>query len=184
MSITKAEILTRVNANTQRGESDIDAILLWVLLDLSKKGCFLKVTASGTVSTSGTATLPSTFHVEEYVSSDSTRLSKLTYSEHQHGRIQGYAIRDNTLYFPTSYAGKSYEIAYLAKHAEDVGTIEFDEDFREALVAACTAKVFKKYQQYADHNQWIADYEYEAQKLADAESDEMAVVQVRTDYRE
>lgn len=184
MAITNAAILTRVNANTQRTETDIDAILLWALLDLSKKGCFLKANTSGTVSSSGTATLPSTFYVEQYVSGDGCRLSKLTYSEHQHGRIRGYAVRDNTLYFPTGYAGKSYEIAYLAKHAEDVSSIEFDEDFREALVAACTAKVFKKYQQYADHNQWIADYEHEARKLADAESDDVAVVQVRTGYRE
>lgn len=184
MSIEKADILTRVNANTQRAETNIDAILLWALLDLSKKGCFLKASTSGTVSSSGTATLPSTFHVEEFVSSDSTRLGKLTYSEHQQGRIRGYAVRGNTLYFPTSYAGKGYEMAYLAKHAEDVASIEYGEDYREALVAACTAKVFKKYQQYADHNQWIGDYEYEARKLADAESDDMAVVQARTGYRE
>lgn len=184
MSITKAEILTRVNANTQRDETDIDAVLLWVLLDLSKKGCFLKAATSGTVSSSGTATLPSTFHVEEYVSSDGTRLGKLTYSEHRHGSIRGYAIRDNTLYFPASYAGKGYEVAYLAKHAESVASIEFGEDYREAIVAACTAKVFKKYQQYGDHDQWIAEYEYEARKLADAESDDMAVVQARSGYRE
>ena len=184
MSITQADILKRVNGNTERTETNIEDILLWVLLDLSKKGCFLHATMTGAVPSNLAVTLPTTFQVEEFVSGDGCHLSRLTYNEYKHGRIRGYAIRNGSIYFPEAYSGKSYEIAYLAKHAEDVSSIEFDEDFREALVAGCTAKVFKKYQQYTDHDQWIGDYEYEATKLSSEESDDMAVVQVRSGYRE
>lgn len=183
-TVTKAEILTRVNANTIHNETDIDEILKWALLDLSKRGVFLRSSVTGTVPSDLTVSLAANFYVEEFVSGDGCRLSRLTYGEYKHGRIQGYTIRNNELYFPESCAGKAYEIYYTLKHGIDVDTINFGEEYREALVVACTAKVFKKYQQYADHDQWIGDYEYEARKLADSESDDMPVVQVRTEYRE
>ncbi len=183
-TVTKGEILARVNANTQRNEDDIDEILKWALLDLSKRGAFLRSSTTGTVPSDLTVSLAANFYVEEWVSADSVRLTRLTYGEYEHGRIQGYTIRNSEMYFPESCTGKAYEIYYTLKHGVDVDTINFGEEYREALVAACTAKVFKKHQQYADHDQWIADYEYEAQKLADAESDDVAVVQVRTGYRE
>lgn len=183
-TVTKDEILARVNAITNRDETDIDEILKWALLDLSKRGAFLKSSVTGTVPSDLTVSLAANFYVEEWVSADSCRLSRLTYGEYKHGRIRGYTIRNSELYFPESYAGKSYEIYYLLKHGTDVDTINFGEEYREALVAACTAKVFKKYQQYTDHDQWIIDYENEARKLADTESDDMAVVQARTGYRE
>ena len=183
-TVTKAEILTRVNANTRRAETDIDEILKWALIDLSKRGVFLRSSVTGTVPSDLTVSLAANFYVEEWVSADSVRLSRLTYGEYKHGRIQGYTIRNGEMYFPEGYADKSYEISYQLKHGTDTSTINFGEEYREALVAACTAKVFKKYQQYADHDQWIVDYEHEAQKLADTESDDMAVVQARTGYRE
>ena len=183
-TVTKAEILARVNANTLRDETDIDEILKWALIDLSKRGVFLRSSTTGTVPSDLTVSLAANFYVEEWVSADSCRLNRLTYSEYQHGRIQGYTIRSGELYFPESCAGKSYEIYYQLKHGTDTDTINFGEEYREALVAACTAKVFKKRQLYADHDQWIADYEYEASKLADTESDDIAVVQTRSGYRE
>lgn len=183
-TVTKAEILARVNANTQRTETNIDEILKWVLIDLSKRGLFLKSSTTGTVPSDLSVSLASNFYVEEWVSADSCRLSRLAYGEYKHGMVRGYAIRNNTLFFPTGYSGKSYEIYYTVKHSTDTDNINFGEEYRQALVAACTAKVFKKYQQYADHNQWIADYEHEASKLADTESDDMPVTQMRSGYRE
>lgn len=183
-TITKAEILARVNANTQRNETDIDEILKWALLDLSKRGVFLRSSATGTVPSDLTVSLAANFYVEEWVSSDSCRLSRLTFGEYKHGRIRGYTIRNGEMYFPTGYAGKGYEIYYLLKHSTDTTNINFGEEFRQAIVAACTARVFKKYQLYADHDQWMTEYEYEAAKLASAESDDMPVTQARSGYRE
>lgn len=183
-TVTKAEILVRVYTNTQRAETEIDEILKWALIDLSKRGVFLRSSATGTVPSDLTVSLPANFYVEEWVSGDGCRLNALTYGEYEQGRIKGYTIRNGEMYFPESYAGKSYETYYQLKHGTDVDTISFGEEYREALVAACTAKVFKKYQQYADHDQWIGDYEYEAGKLADTESDDVAVVEMRSGYRE
>jgi len=183
-SVTKAEILTRVNANTGRAETDINEHLKWALIDLSKRGVFLKSSATGTVPSDLTVDLASNFYVEDFVSGDGVKLDRLTFGEYKQGRLAGYTIRNNVLYFPTGYAGKGYEIYYAVKHSTDTTNINFGEEFREALVCACTAKAFKRYQQYADHDRWITDYEYEATKLAESEDEEPAITQVRSDYRE
>ena len=182
MSILKADILTFVNAKLNRAETDIDTEIQTVLNDLSDE--YLLTSSDLSQSLAGGSTYlvyPTNFkEIIALVLSDSVQsyipLKPQSYAEYLEamtynastGKPEYYSEYDGKFYmYPapnaadTAYTAK---IEYYRYHPQDVATILFRDEFKNAINFGVTAEVAasKKLVDYI--SLWGQRYEIEKNK--------------------
>ena len=179
MSLTSGDILTRVTTITgslATTAADILDQLKTTLVDLSKRGDFIKTSTTGTITANAdTITVPTgmigepdhlDFDTADANVTGSIILHSITFNDYLTGAKHGVARRGNTLYIvPAPSASKDYTLYYTKKHAFDAATIEFDDDFKDAVIYGVAAKIFTDYGVFDKADRYISLYEIEIQKL-------------------
>ena len=151
MSMTNAQILTEVNARTNRAETDISTIRNAVLTDLSMAWNFLEKTSSVTVSAAAqSAALPSgCIKVKSVTDSSGKVLQPVSIEELLNfqavnpatGVARKWSQHNDSLYV---YPAPTSETTYTAYHSyESVDVDDFDDCFDEAIVEGCCFKLYE-----------------------------------------
>ena len=130
--MNKSTIRTRVNQICRRSETDIDAILLEALTELSERYGLLVTDASGTLTSAGSFTAPTDLAGrmiwEVWIDTDKP-LTPITYSQYKKQIYAGYALHNGTVYvYPAPSAGQTYHINY-SKLDDDVDSIEHPDKY-------------------------------------------------------
>lgn len=177
--ITKADILLRVNAITERSLTDIDDELLEVLLDISGRDSFLTSSVSGTFITGNTIAIPTDMAILDEIVVNSTRLEKITFAEYL-DQTSGYAQKGNLIYiYPTPATGVTYTVYYGKTHSEDVETIEFGTRFRKAIIEGVVAAIYNALDNYDKAREHTVLYENEISKLMGSDFEVSQPAQIR-----
>lgn len=187
MSILKASILTRVNQRLQLAETDIDTMIQETLDDLSENDLLVDSDSTQTL-VSGDTTLD---HPTGFRSMISLALTITASSSEQFplqklkGGHPGYrAMRHNDdsegiprwysefndkfyLWRPPNQAFTSL-IEYYKDHPQDVGTIEFDDNYKNVIYAGATYRVALEYGRQRMIDIWRPVYLDALQKRIDA----------------
>lgn len=175
MSITNAQILTAVNDNLEREETDIDRELKRVLFKVSNAGNFLSGTdTSQTIdSTTTTASYPDCYRAINYIRLMDTGTSEIfqpldvmSWSEYLNAVVHAgssapayYSIWNNTFYFlPAPGTEYQVQIYYFKIHEPDPDTIEFDDRFLSVLESGTTYEVASTYGLVEQMQIWGARY--------------------------
>lgn len=149
-TITKATILTRVNQITRRSETDIDAVLVEALIQLSHDTQSLKATKTATLSSGSSAiTAPSDFIDADILAVDGDPVDRITLDEWKRDKgVEGFCVWNDTIYLrPAPDSDKTLTLYYIREHAADPDTIEFDSGkYKEALVHLTASKLYRNYE--------------------------------------
>lgn len=191
MSITAANVYTRARQITKRDNTallsaaNVQTMLLETLRELSGQ-MLLKSETSGTLTGSGTTiTAPTDMlkgqaAIEEFYL-DSKPMNEITFAEYLENEIDGYCLRNGTIYVrPTSDNDRTYTIYYYKYHAASVATIEFDDDFEVAIVFKMCQKIYEFFSQIAEAEDMDTKYKREVDKNT---PEEMFFVRARKDNR-
>ena len=169
ITITKAEILVVVNARLGRAETDIDEELRSALYDISGWADFL-LTESDTSTVDGTASyaFPDNCKQMLWIMLDAGKDGKrtdpltkipmegyLTYRDNEttadEDEPEYYAIHNELIYpYPVPDAIYVMSQYYSRYHPNDLATILFGEQFREAIYEMTMVKVCEKFQLWDD----------------------------------
>ena len=173
MSITKANILTRVNERLQTSLTDIDTQIQEILDDLSEEDLLVDTDSTQSLE-SGDTTLdePTGYRAMIAISltitdssSEQFPLKKLPGGHKQYRELRH---NDDSTGIPRWYShfnGKFYlwrpanqdftvVIEYYKNHPQDVDNIEFDDNFKNAIYAGVTWKVALEKGRTRMINQW------------------------------
>lgn len=180
--ITKAQILTKVNLNLNRAETDIDEEILAVLKDLSGRDNFLShyVEALGDTIAIGTPNYDPPDDFKELISivladatDDGDELEEITWQKYlrnvsgstSNNEPTSYVENDEQIWlYPTPDYAYTPKIYFYRYHPDDITTILFTEPFRKCIYDGVTAEVAGKFglDQEAKFTQ---KYEYGISKL-------------------
>ena len=185
MAITKENILIQVNKDTKRKLSDIDVPLFNILLDLSKRHAWLEAEEVGTLDVDAKASLPADHASNDYlhITADDATLTKISFGDYLNDILEGFAIRNKEIFATTGYANKAYTFYYGKNHDSDLSTIEFDDEFFDAIVAGVNYKVFREISMFPEAREWENIYENEISKLIDGTSDALEATEMKTRIR-
>lgn len=160
MSILKSEILSAVNDNLRRKETNIDVQLRQSLGYISKQGNYLFATdSSQTITTiSNSVNYPTDYKDVFSIclndgNTDSKPLDKIEYAvyktyiaDNSTGLPIYFAEFNNCfLFYPLSTQTFTVKIDYVRFHPYSLDTILFDEKFRTAIEAVATYNVAKRF---------------------------------------
>ena len=187
MSIVKADILTEVNDNLQTNLTDIDKFIQKTLDDLSEEDLLVGTDSTQTL-TSGDTTLnePTGYRAVIAITltvtssgSEQFPLVKLKrghkqYRELRHNDnstgIPRWFSNFNSLFFlwrPPNQAFTSL-IEFYKNHAQNVGSIEFDDNFKNVIYAGATFKAALEFGRIKAISIWGPIYEDAKRKRIDA----------------
>ena len=163
MAITPAELLTRVNNETGRSETDLTPYLRDTIHDLERDGLFLEAESSVAL-TSGTRNynVPTDYnrplHIWPLDSSGITRepLDEISYEEFKrrliwnsgNSRPTEFAIWNGVIYLdppPNATTYPNMRIVAFKNHSDTVTTIEYPEKYRAMLANGCAYYIEKRY---------------------------------------
>lgn len=175
-NLTADIIETRVRAITKRDNTtvdtatEIDDYTAEACREISKRKLCLKSSSSGTLAadseeiTAPTDMVASEAAIDELYL-DSKPMDRLTYNEYLHGKKTGFAYRDGTIYVkPSSTNSRSYTLTYSRYHSSTVATIEFNDDYKMAIVYRVCQLISEKYEREDKIIQYLQQYEAELNK--------------------
>jgi len=176
MAILKAEILTEVNQNLGRAETDIDVEIRDVLYDLSSRDNFLLNSSLAGVTTDSVAyiSLPDDFKELKSIvlndgSQDGDPLTKITWEEYlqnisgspSDSEPEHYVIHNDLIWLEPNPDGEyTVKMYFWRYHTSAITTILFPEQFRKCINAGVTAAVAASFQ-LDDEAKWASKYEYQ-----------------------
>ncbi|HIJ71786.1 MAG TPA: hypothetical protein HPP87_10550 [Planctomycetes bacterium] len=183
MSITKADILSRVNQITGRSETDIDDQIYDALLEISERTRALKTSTTGsTTANQAYISKPSDMagDIIDGLILDTTRYDPITWDEwldnqgyntgvwpNQASGISGWVVRGDYIYVrPTPDTVKSYTLYYAKYHPSSLDTILFEDKFRRAIIHLTAAFVYEKYEIDDQQEKEMVLYEREINRLS------------------
>jgi len=177
--ITKAEVLSVVNARLARGETSIDIELRNILYDISTRENFLgKEATRDTVVDQYVYSLPDNFKdMNTLRLNDTALLKRITFENLQKtyiditssGEPEYYALKNNYLWLDIKpNAVFTMRLWYSIYHPDDVESIEFAEQFREAINEGVIMKICEKYEDWEGVKGHLPLYEREIQKRIDS----------------
>lgn len=187
MAITKAEILVVVNTRLARAETNIDEEIRSALYDISSRGNFLLTktnsnTADGDVDYAFPTGAKQILWIKLTAGKDGkptdplTKIDFATYLLYRGDEGTGenedepeyYAIHNETIYpYPVPDATYQMQIYHSYYHTNDVNTIAFGEQFREAIYEGTMVKVCEKFQLWDDAKAHLTLLESEIAKRLD-----------------
>jgi len=162
MSIASSGVLSAVNANLKRSETDIDIQTRMALKKLSGAGNFLANTDTASLS-DGTTYIaePTDFKSLEAIvlndgSNDGPPLEKIAFDEYLNRKKgESSSNRDEPKYYahymnrfyvdPTSGNSYTATIYFYRYHPDSLSTILFGDEWREAVYSLTTFYVAKKF---------------------------------------
>jgi len=177
MSITSSEIKSRAAQISRRETTEIsDAMVIEALIDVSKDSWALKSSTTGTLATdTNTITAPTdiiepddngsieSFYLDDY------QYDPITFKEWREGKLEGYALRDGTIYVsPKTQSARSYTIYYYKQHASDVDTIEFDDEYKMAIIYKVIEKLYENFELFDASDRFRGKYQAEIERLSSA----------------
>ena len=181
MSITKVEILTFANGRLRRSETDIDVEVQIVLDDLSDENLLIGTDLTKTLS-SGKESVSEPDGYREMITirlndgtDDGLPLKKISRNDYlqymENGNSSDYSesgyyneFNGSIYFYPVPDGNYTIKMEYYKKHANDVDTIAFDEEFRRSLFYGVIAEVAIKYKLMDYINIWLPRYENEKSK--------------------
>ena len=177
MTITAAQILTKVNANLNRNETDIDDQIKEILQDIGNRDDFIKSATTMTATDSATTTAaPSLMkrYIELYITGGE-HLREISYEEYREwmqdqsspieSEPEEFALLNDTFYWkPVPNTGYTVQIDYYKYHAEST-TVEFPDRFRAAVYAGVTMAVARDENLKEQLAKYLNFYEAEITKL-------------------
>jgi hypothetical protein len=183
MSLTNTQILAFSNAKTRRGVANIDSELIDVCIDISGRYHFLTGETAGTLDSNAKTIMPNDYACPNLMIINDEQLYDLSMADYLQELINGYHILGTQILVTKNFANDDYIFHYGKLHGQEIETLEFEDRFKPAIVAGVNRDVFRKFQMFAEGNEWNNIYEVEINKLIAATPAVMEITEIRSNIR-
>ena len=175
MDTTKAEILTQVNKNCKRAETDIDDILLAAMREISIRTGILTTVATGSTTAgqayiSAPTDLAANLIYSLYLGDDKP-LDRITWKQYLNNNFGGWCLYKKRIYLrPNPTSARTYTLEY-SQIDDDVAAIGLPDEYEPTLVELTCAKLYRKYEMFDKIEPAIVLYERELMMVFDDATD-------------
>ena len=171
----KATILTQVNKNCKRSETDIDDILLAAMIEISTRTGILTTVATGTTTAgqafiAAPADLAGNLVYSIFLGTDKP-LDRITWKQYLNDNTTGWCLYKKKIYLrPNPEGGIAYSLEYSQLDLL-VASIQLPDEYEPAVVELTCAKLYRKYEMFDKVEPSIVLFERELDKVFDDASD-------------